>query len=924
MKFFEKIFGDPNEKVIKSLLPIVDKINGLEKKFAAMDDGELRSQTEKFRERLGAASGNAPDDLEERLEEVLPEAFAVVREAARRVLGQRHYDVQLIGGIVLHRGQIAEMKTGEGKTLVATLPLYLNALAGKGAHLVTVNDYLSRVGAGWMAPVYHALGLTTGVIVHDAAFRYDPEHQDDTQYDKRLKPFKAVSRKEAYECDITYGTNNEYGFDYLRDNMAPSLDAMVQRELHFAIVDEVDSILIDEARTPLIISAPAEESTDKYFKFARLVERLIENEDYNVDEKMRAATLTESGIAKMEKWLGVDNIYTAGGVREVHHIEQALKARVLFHKDKDYVVKDGEVIIIDEFTGRMMHGRRYSDGLHQAIEAKEGVKVQKESRTLATITFQNYFRMYGKLSGMTGTALTEAEEFAKIYNLETVVVPTHKPMIRKDFNDLIYRTEQGKFKALIKEVKERHETGQPILIGTISIEKNELLAAMMEREGLRPQVLNAKNHLKEAQIIANAGKIGAITIATNMAGRGVDIMLGGVEPEKGSESREEWKKERDRVMSLGGLHVIGTERHESRRIDNQLRGRAGRQGDPGSSRFYVSCEDDLMRIFGGDKMKAIMGTLKLPEDTPIENKIISRSIESAQKKVEGNNFDIRKRLVEYDDVLNKHREAIYRRRRQILEIAEKDDEQNELTDIIMEMVKNEIEQVVVFHTAGEKISDWNLNEIREVASTIFPVSEKIKDDLQGIIKDGDKLDKAKIRTAIIEYLENAAKRHYDKIKNDARQAGINWREIEKSVLIRSIDTIWVEHLDAMASLRQGIGLRGYGQRDPLIEYKKEAYGLYNELNNLIQKEVVYSIFKMGDVEKIIAPALVDMAKTFSAPPKTMDSSSSFAGEFFSPEKNEERPAAIKTKMKNAEGNKVGRNDPCPCGSGKKFKKCCGR
>src|SRR3989339_800319 len=605
------------------------------------------------------------------------------------------------------------MKTGEGKTLVATTPLYLNALTGEGVQLITVNDYLARVGAGWMAPVYHLLGLTTGVLIHDSALQYDPEFIDDSQYDKRLKHFRPVSRKEAYACDILYGTNNEFGFDYLRDNMVPSLEKMAQRKLYYAIVDEVDSILIDEARTPLIISAPAEESTDKYNKFMQLVGRLKENEDYNIDEKMRAATLTDEGISKMEKWLGVDNIYTTGGVREVHHIEQALKAQVLFKYDRDYVVKDGEVIIVDEFTGRLMHGRRYSEGLHQAIEAKEGVKIQRESETLATITFQNYFRMYEKLAGMTGTAATEAEEFSKIYNLETVIIPTHKPNIRKDFNDLIYKSEIGKFKAIIQNVKERHEKGQPVLIGTVSIEKNELLARFMEQNGLQPQVLNAKNHEKEAKMIAQAGKPGVITIATNMAGRGVDIILGG-DPVN--------KEEQKKVLELGGLHVIGTERHESRRIDNQLRGRAGRMGDPGSSQFFVSAEDDLMRIFGGDRMKSIMTTLRVPEDMPIENKLISKSIESAQTKVEGNNFDIRKHLVEYDDVINKHRETKYK-----------------------------------------------------------------------------------------------------KIKERAEEIGLDWKEIEKSILIRSIDTLWIEHLEAMSSVRQGIGLRGYGQRDPLVEYKKEAF-----------------------------------------------------------------------------------------------------
>ncbi|MFH1427288.1 MAG: preprotein translocase subunit SecA, partial [Patescibacteria group bacterium] len=627
MSILTKILGDPNEKIIKDMLPIVGEINKLEEKFEKMSDEELKDMTDKFKERLSVTTSppapvlnkergdRAERDRGEVLSSLLPDAFAVVREAAKRTLKQRHYDVQLMGGIVLHRGQITEMKTGEGKTLVATLPVYLNALSGRGVHVVTVNDYLARRDAGWMGQIYYALGMSTGVIIHDAAYIYDPNIVTEGEKDEKLKHFRLVQRKEAYQCDITYGTNNEFGFDYLRDNMAPNSDKTVQRELHYTIVDEIDSILIDEARTPLIISAPAEESTDKYFKFADLVKRLKENVlaegfapedgqveqgDYNIDEKMRAVTLTEAGIAKMEKWLGVDNIYVSGGIREVHHIEQALKALVLFKRDKDYVVhpapnerggvKDNEVIIVDEFTGRLMPGRRYSEGLHQAIEAKEGVAIQRESQTLATITFQNYFRTYKKLAGMTGTAVTEAEEFSKIYNLETVIIPTNKPMVRRDMNDLIYRTEEGKYKAVIKDVKERSKKGQPVLVGTISIEKNEMLKDMMEREGLKPEILNAKNHTREAQIIAQAGRTGAITIATNMAGRGVDIVLGGNPPDK-----EEQKK----VIESGGLHVIGTERHEARRIDNQLRGRAGRQGDAGSSRFYVSTDDDLMRIFGG-------------------------------------------------------------------------------------------------------------------------------------------------------------------------------------------------------------------------------------------------------------------------------------------------------------------------------------
>ena len=899
MGIFSKIFGDPNEKIIKSLGTIITKINSLEADFKAKTDEELKDSS------LGLKVKLADKTSEEQkliMDEILPEAFAAVREAARRVLGQRHYDVQLIGGLILHRGQIAEMRTGEGKTLVATAPLYLNALTGRGVHLVTVNDYLSKVGAGWMAPVYQALGLTTSVIVHESAFIYDPEYLDNEQYDDRLKHFRKVLRREAYNCDITYGTNNEFGFDYLRDNMVPTLDSMVQRGFHYAIVDEIDSILIDEARTPLIISGQAEQSTDRYFKFAQLVKNLLENEDYNVDEKMRASTLTESGIEKMQKWLGIENIYVEGGVREVHHMEQALKAQVLFKKDKDYVVKDGEIIIVDEFTGRLMPGRRYSEGLHQAIEAKEGVDVQRESQTLATVTFQNYFRMYKKLGGMTGTALTEAEEFHKIYNLETIVIPTNKPMVRKDNNDLIYRTEEGKYMAVIKEAKERSQKGQPVLIGTISIEKNEILAEMMEREGLRPNLLNAKNHFREAEIIAQAGKPGSITLATNMAGRGVDIILGGNPPTK---------EDQEKVLSLGGLHVIGTERHESRRIDNQLRGRAGRQGDPGSSQFYVSTEDDLMRIFGGDRMKALMTTLKVPEDMPIQNPLISRSIESAQKKVEGNNFDIRKHLVEYDDVINKHREAIYRKRREILEIAEGKaiDKDRTLAQIVLDMVASEIAYVVNFHTAGENISEWNLEEVAETMKTI--INQNVKDQIINL----------KDRGEITNLLTNLSQTIYEKITTGFESADLNFAEIEKGILIRSIDTLWIEHLETIDYLRRGIGLRGYGQRDPLVEYKKEAYMLYQELNSLIQKQVVYSIYKTAEavsglsVDRLAALTNAGQPKklNYQAPEKTMV------------EKHSHQSFDLVTeKTKNEAGEKVGRNDLCPCGSGKKYKKCCGK
>ncbi|MBI2459842.1 MAG: preprotein translocase subunit SecA [Parcubacteria group bacterium] len=959
MSIIDKIFGDPNEKVIKSLRPIVEQINNLEKKYQAMSDQKLRDMTVEFRQRLGVETGEVksprPPLLKGELDAILPEAFAAVREAARRVLGQRHYDVQLMGGIVLHRGQIAEMRTGEGKTLVATLPAYLNALAGQGVHVITVNDYLAKRDAEWMGRVYDFLGLSVGCITHEQAFKFsavqndqipNPKSQTNSN-DQNESELVLVPRKQAYACDIIYGTNNEYGFDYLRDNMAPDLESMVQRParhasqgeagggLSYAIVDEVDSILIDEARTPLIISAPAEESTDKYYKFAQLVERLTENEDYNVDEKMRAATLSEAGIAKMEKFLGVENIYTAGGISEVHHIEQALKARVLFKRDRDYVIKDGEVIIVDEFTGRLMHGRRYSEGLHQAIEAKEQVDIQRESQTLATVTFQNYFRMYLKLAGMTGTAVTEAEEFSKIYNLETVVIPTNQPLQRTDLNDLIYATESGKFQAVVEEVKRRHALGQPVLVGTISIEKNEILGQMLEREGVRPQILNAKYHEKEAQIISQAGRLGAVTIATNMAGRGVDIILGG----NPTDSDEQLK-----VKAAGGLHIIGTERHESRRIDNQLRGRAGRQGDPGSSQFYVSMEDDLMRIFGGDRMKNLMATLKVPADLPIENRLVSRSIESAQRKVEGNNFDIRKHLVEYDDVINKHRETIYKKRREILEMGERENDQipnpksqtnsndqnskqnaDSLSAIILEMIENEIEQAVIFHTAAETADDWNIQEIYQVVSTIFNVEPKLKDELAAFLKNGDKLDKVKVRTKIIEHLANLAKANYEKISELAVEAGVNWQQVEKSVLIRSIDMFWIEHLEAMDHMRAGIGLRGYGQRDPLIEYKKEAYILYNELNNLIQKQVAYSIFKVADLGNFAAPVLKTRPQNYIAPAKTMDKNTGSFSAFKQDggAKKNSNLDLVHEKVKDASGKKLGRNDPCYCGSGKKYKKCHG-
>jgi len=922
MSILTKIFGDPNEKVLRGMRPIVDEINQREESIKKLDDAGLAAAMDKHKEEL---QGKSWEEQKKILDDILPEAFALIREAACRKLGQRHFDVQLLGGITLDRGQIAEMRTGEGKTLTASLPAALNALAGRGVHIITPNDYLSRVGGGWMAPVYHALGLSVSVIAHEFSGVYDPDYESGEQHggDERLRHWRPVKRQEAYAADITYGTNNEFGFDYLRDNMAPDLEHVVQRELHYAVVDEIDSILIDEARTPLIISAPAEESTDKYRKFAQLITQLTENEDYNVDEKMRAASLTEDGLNKMEKLLGLKNIYTAGGVSEVHHIEQALRAHTLFKRDRDYVVKDGEIIIVDEFTGRLMPGRRYSEGLHQAIEAKENVQVQRESMTMATITFQNYFRLYTKLAGMTGTAKTEEEEFGKIYNLATVVIPTHRQMIRRDLTDVIYATEAGKFKAIVEEVKRRHKLGQPVLIGTISIEKNEILADMLDRAGVPARILNAKQHEKEAGIISQAGKFGAVTIATNMAGRGVDIILGGSSTDEAEAAK---------VKELGGLHVIGTERHESRRIDNQLRGRAGRQGDPGSSQFYLSMEDDLMRIFGGDRMKRIMSTLKVPEDMPIENRIIARSIEQAQKKVEAHNFDIRKNLVEYDDVINKHREAIYRRRRNALaptSLPEGEGQNDGVRGDILEMITEEINLVVNFHTAGEDANIWNLKEICETVKTIFSIPVSLLEELQAIAKDNNA---AAGRQKIIERLQSLAKAAYaemadaiDGLELPGGERKLSLAEIERQILIRSIDQIWVEHIDAMDQMRKGIGLRGYGQRDPLIEYKKEAYRLFRQLNELIRKQVVYSIFKIADISQFAVPSLLQRARQFQAPDENVGSFSGF---------KESAPNAGETmsmglglahdKEKNEFGEKVGRNDPCPCGSGKKYKRCHGR
>jgi preprotein translocase subunit SecA len=812
---FSKIFGDPNQKKVEKIQPIVDDINKLEDKVIKLTDKQIRERILVIREeivsKLDKEISKEGDKESVRTVEndilaiYLPEVFALTRDVSRRVLGMKHFDVQLIGGYILHEGSISEMMTGEGKTLVATLPAVLNALTGKGVHLITVNDYLARRDAGWMGQIYYALGLSIGVIVHDEAYIYDPTYDNEKVLDETTEHLRPVSRKEAYLADITYGTNNEYGFDYLRDNMVQTLDQMVQRPLHFAIVDEVDSILIDEARTPLIISAPAEESTDKYIQIDRLVKQLNGEKDYTVDEKQKAVSLTDEGIARLEKLLGVENIYEEYGIENVHHIEQALKANVLFKIDKDYVVKDGEIVIVDEFTGRLMLGRRFSEGLHQAIEAKESVEVKRESLTLATISFQNLFRLYIKLAGMTGTAATEAEEFSKIYKLEVIKIPTNKKNVRYDEPDLIYKNERGKFMAVVEDIKKRHEKGQPVLVGTVSIEKNEILGDLLKRSGIRHELLNAKNHEREALIIRNAGQKGAVTVATNMAGRGTDIVLG------------------DGIAAMGGLHVIGTERHESRRIDNQLRGRCARQGDPGSTQFFVSLDDDLMRIFGSERVGQIMETLGLPEDQPIQHGMISKSLESAQRKVEGHNFDIRKHLVEYDDVMNKQRAYIYNLRYRILF-------KESLKDDYLEILQHAAERLVNLNThaeTGEILLDELGKELLGYTGKNVNLDPKLshRDPIE--VREG-------VFTVLVEIYDDKEKRITPELM----------RVLERALYLRTIDMLWIDHLDAMNHLREGIGLRGYGQKDPLVEYKNESYLMFKTLLGAIENEILGLIFKV--------------------------------------------------------------------------------
>ena len=916
LQILTKLF-DTNAKELKKLWPIVAQINTYESEFKKLKKSDFKAKTAEFKLRL--EKGETLDDL-------LPEAFALVREASTRTLDLRHYDVQLIAGIAFHQGKIAEQKTGEGKTLSATLALYLNSLAGLGAHLITVNDYLAQRDAGWNSPMFDLLGVSVGVIIHDQAFIYNSNYQGQQRGDSRLEHSEPITRKEAYTADITYGTSNEFGFDYLRDNMAPALDQIVQRGHHFAIVDEVDSVLIDEARTPLIISAPDTEPTEKYVRFASMVQELVRDSDYDLDEKLRTATLTDYGVKKLETHLGIDNLYEKD-YDTIHHIEQALKAHSLFRKDRDYVVKDGQVIIVDEHTGRLMHGRRYSDGLHQAIEAKEAVPIQKESRTLATVSIQNYFRMYHKLAGMTGTAETEAEEFKKIYNVDVLIVPTNRPVVRTDHKDQVYKTTRAKYAAIVREITTLHHTGQPVLIGTRSIEHNDIVENFLKKKNIPHQVLNAKNHEREAHIIAGAGSPGAVTVATNIAGRGVDIVLGGAPPEKPDpkapkkdqavyqNAHQIWQEKHQKVLDFGGLHVIGTERHESRRIDNQLRGRSGRQGDPGSSRFYVSLEDDIMRIFGGERVAGLMTALKIPEDQPIEASLVSRAIEQAQGKVEGFHFDQRKHLVEYDDVLNKQREIIYQRRRHILETAEAD---TGLEDKILDTVNQEI-QLIVGARALEGLTDEEISAIIKEFITIIPFDDKSGQNLQKALKIDPNPDK------IIRKLQKIATDLYQQRKQNIGQKAFS--QLERWTILKTIDDLWIDHLDNIDSLRDGIWLRG-DKDSALSAYKKEAFDLFESLINTVNSQVARRIFRVQFTaptsnSQVVQTKHQEEPKTAKEPARATIAAAT--GNPF---------AAALSKAKAVSPNapsahkKIGRNDPCPCGAinpktGQpyKYKKC---
>ncbi len=911
------VLGTKHERDVKRMRPLVEVIGALEPEIQALDIAGLRARVDEARKRL--ADGEERDDL-------LPEVFAVVREAGRRTVGMRHFDVQLIGGMVLHQGKISEMATGEGKTLVATLPAVLNALTGRGVHIVTVNDYLAKRDAQWMGPIYHALGFSVGVIQHEASFLYDPTY---TSPDPRLAALRSCTRPEAYRADITYGTNNEFGFDYLRDNMRFTLEEMVQRELHYAIVDEVDSILIDEARTPLIISGPAEESTDKYYKIDRIIPKLkraatitteklheveeVKSGDYIVDEKAKTVSLTEAGIAKCEQLLSISNLYDPTHMETLHHINQALRAHALFRRDVEYMVKDGQVIIVDEFTGRLMPGRRWSDGLHQAVEAKEAVKIERENQTLATITFQNYFRMYDKLAGMTGTAVTEAAEFAKIYDLDVTVIPTNRSLIRTNHPDVIYKTEEEKFNAVVEEIAQAYAVGRPVLVGTISIEKSERLSRMLKKHGIPHQVLNAKYHEKEAEIVAQAGRLKSITIATNMAGRGTDILLGGnpdslakemlrkkgldpilapeAEKEKAlAEARRTTDPEHAQVVGLGGLHITGTERHESRRVDNQLRGRSGRQGDPGSSRFYLSLEDDLLRIFGSQRISKVMEKLGMQEGEPIEHRLVTRAIETAQKRVEAHNFEIRKHLLEYDDVMNKQREVIYGMRREILDGGSQKETMQEWIEEVLDDI------VEVYAPKGAHPEDWDLDGLGEAMHRQFDVKIPLQ------VEAREAVSQEGLRELLLEAVQARAEAREREFGEEVM------RQLERFTMLQVIDTQWKDHLLSMDHLKEGIGLRAVGQRDPLIEYKREAFDVFEEMVTRVRSSVLGYLFKVQPVWEPAPEAPVPQRWPSRPATKVQELHSSRAPE---------RPAEPRRT-----GHKVGRNDPCPCGSGKKYKRCC--
>jgi preprotein translocase subunit SecA len=952
LKFLSRL-TDSNEREVRRLEPIVAQANELEPEVQALSDAELRAKTDELRARLRDRLGDLMVPIEERagasadsalagdepaldrqqlreerkrelkqinnaLDELLPEAFAAVREAMRRALGKRHYDVQLIGGMVLHAGRIAEMKTGEGKTFVAPLAAYLNGLLGRGVHVVTPNDYLAKRDAQWIGQIFWRLGMSAGSIQHDAAYVFDP---DFPATDERLRDLRPVTRREAYAADVTYGTNNEFGFDYLRDNLVTDLNARVQRSHYFAIVDEVDNILIDEARTPLIISGQAEESADKYMQFARLLPRLNAEEDYILDAKHKQVAITEAGTEKMERWLGIDNLFD-DDFSMARHLEQALKAEVLYKRDRDYVVKDGEVIIVDEFTGRLMPGRRWSEGLHQAVEAKEGVKIQHESRTLATITFQNYFRMYDKLAGMTGTAETEAEEFAKIYELEVVVIPTNRPMIRDDFADLVYVSQKAKWNAVVEEIAEEHEKGRPVLVGTISVEISEMLGELLKRRGIKHNVLNAKFHEREAEIVAQAGRSGAVTIATNMAGRGTDILLGGNPEQTAADllhkqgksvidaTPEEYAaalaqadricaEDRERVLAVGGLHIVGTERHEARRIDNQLRGRTGRQGDPGSSRFYLSLEDDLMKRFANDRVKGIMSRLGFSGEAALESGMVSKTIEGAQTRVEGYNFDIRKHVVQYDDVINRQRETIYAERERILR-------RGELSDTLLGMLEDEVRALVAEHTASEFADEWNREGLQAQVLAIMPGLEPA--DLAPIAELSDP-------ELLTEHVVGLVAEQYERKREEL---GVDAMTVlERLVLLRIIDSLWVEHLTAIDDMRRGIGLRAYSQRDPLNEFKIEAFRMFEELKTTIRQDVARTIFRVTVVREPQQSVARNVTEGRLPVPGAAAAGVTAATVSTGGGNGQQQRTPVRA------GPKLGRNEPCYCGSGKKFKRCHG-